>query len=271
MALIPLSNLCLVILSGYVLNISYSPPSGSLKIPPVPTMRSPWPVWREYLLVRGFGATLVPVQRVTYVVVTALESAYIASSILRLSSTSAEPNPGLTPLETNSTGVTLLPSPTSPRPSRLAILGLIIGVSGCLLRIACYRALGNDFKFENTAAEKLVTTGPYSLVRHPGYLGFWLILIGLPWYHLSRGSWIIESGFLDWQATGIPIGKMMVYGWILISLCVGALLTARAGYEDMLLKKQFGREWQEWSRRVRFKVIPGAKEIASPPSITTQK
>ncbi|KAJ8094198.1 hypothetical protein PM082_023407 [Marasmius tenuissimus] len=257
MALIQLSNLCLVIFSGYVLNISYAPPSGSLKIPPVPTTGSPWPVWREYLLVRGFGATLVPIQRVAYVAVTALESAYIASSIFHpsLVTSTSEPE-GSTPPETDSTGVTLLPSPTNPRPSHLAILGLIIGISGCLLRIACYRALGSDFKFENTAAEKLVTTGPYSLVRHPAYLGFWLILVGLPWYHLSRGSWIVESGFLAWQVAGVLIGKMMVYGWILISLCVGTLLTIRAGYEDKLLKERFGREWKEWSRRVKFKVIP---------------
>ncbi|KAJ8079760.1 hypothetical protein PM082_016582 [Marasmius tenuissimus] len=157
-----------------------------MKIPPKPTMKSPWPVWREYLIIRIFGT----------------------------------------------------------RP----IIGLLIGIAGCLLRIACYRSLGSSFTFERSAPKELVTTGPCAFVRHLSYLGLWLALFGLPWYHLSEGAWIIESGLFNWQVAGSMVGRALVYGWAIFLASAAALLSMRAEYEDMLLKKQFGREWEKKER-----------------------
>ncbi|KAJ8079765.1 hypothetical protein PM082_016587 [Marasmius tenuissimus] len=259
-----LARLCLVLISGYVFNISTTPPLGSMKMPPRPTTKSPWPVWREYLIVRVLSNTMTPLQRATYIIVTVLESIYILSSLRQASHESPIARPGASVGLSRFTGVTLLPNAPRLHLSTLPIIGLIIGIGGCLLRIACYRALGGGFTYEipnnatGKAAPKLVTTGPYSVVRHPSYLGAWLTAIGLPAYHLSNGSWIVESGFLDWQIWGmLDIGKTLVCGWIATRLAVVVLLSMRAGYEDMLLRKQFGQEWDIWSGRVRYRVIPG--------------
>ncbi|KAK1223516.1 hypothetical protein PQX77_013614 [Marasmius sp. AFHP31] len=208
-------------------------------MPPRPTSKSPWPVWREYVIMRIFAAITVPAQRVVYLVVTILESAYILSSIFEGSSTSPRPDSSVLPA-----GVSLIPAPASLCPRQMAVVGLLVAISGCLLRIACYRALGANFTFENTTPKGLVTTGPYAMVRHPSYLGWWLTLVGLPWYHLSNGTWIVESGFLDWQVAGMGVGKMIVSGWVLVSILTGVALSSRAGYEDSLLKEQFGPDWE---------------------------
>ena len=61
-----LTNLCLVIVSGYVLYISWSPPSGLVgATPPTPTLRSPGSVWNEFLIVRVFSNKITPVKRVS--------------------------------------------------------------------------------------------------------------------------------------------------------------------------------------------------------------
>ncbi|KAJ8079763.1 hypothetical protein PM082_016585 [Marasmius tenuissimus] len=252
MTFIEPARLCLVVLTGYVVSLSFAPPTGSIKLPPRPTTESPWSAWTEYLLVRCFSTRLTPVQRMTYIILTVFESTYILSSMIQGSSISTQPN-----LNDRPAGLTLIPAPTPLRPRPLAIMGLLITISGCLLRIACYRALGASFTFESTAPKGLVTTGPYAIVRHPSYLGWWLTLVSLPWYHLSRGSWVIESGFLDWQVAAMRIGKMIVYGWVLVGFLTAVLLTMRARYEDKSLKEQFPREWEAWSKRVRYLVIPG--------------
>ncbi|KAJ8094210.1 hypothetical protein PM082_023419 [Marasmius tenuissimus] len=246
-----LTRLGLVVSTAYVLVIAFSPPL-AIKMPPQPTSKSPWPVWREYVIMRVFATATVPAQRVVYLVVTILESVYILSSILQGSPTS--PRPGS---YVPSAGVSLIPAPASLRPHQMGVVGLLVAISGCLLRIACYRALGANFTFENTTPKGLVTSGPYTIVRHPSYLGWWLTLVGLPWYHLSNGTWIVESGFVDWQVGGMGVGKTMVYSWVLVSFLTGVALSSRAGYEDSLLKEQFGPEWEAWSRRVKYKVFPG--------------
>ncbi|KAJ8079764.1 hypothetical protein PM082_016586 [Marasmius tenuissimus] len=257
-----LARLCLVVLSGYVLNVAYTPPSGSLKLPPTPTMESPWPVWREFLIIRGVATKLGPAQRITYIAATVLEATYIlhslgiqppsGSMLTQNNTTLFHLPPNLHLLDTTSTGVTLVPDPTLSHLRPLAILALLTGISGCLIRIACFRSLGSGFTFENTTAQRLITTGPYSLVRHPSYLGLWLILVGLPGYHLSNGSWIVESGFLNLQ-----VGKVLVYGWVTIAVAVATLLMMRARHEDVSLRERFGEEWEAWSGRVRYRVIPG--------------
>ena len=52
---------------------------------------------------------------------------------------------------------------------------------GGLIRYKCYRALGTMFTFEMSIRKDhmLVTSGPYSIVRHPGYTGIFLVVIGI--------------------------------------------------------------------------------------------
>ena len=51
----------------------------------------------------------------------------------------------------------------------LFMVGWFFIVSGSLIRLASYRALGNLFTFELSIRKdhKLITSGPYSMVRYP--------------------------------------------------------------------------------------------------------
>ncbi|KAJ8079770.1 hypothetical protein PM082_016592 [Marasmius tenuissimus] len=259
--LFQLTKLFLVVLSAIVLKESYTPPLRSLTLPPQPTLKSPWPVWREYMIIAGIGCTTFPIQRVAYMIVTLLESIYILSSLSQPS-----PHPSIVPTSSNTTTVTLLPSPSS-HASPIAIFGLLVGIAGGVLRISAYRALGKGFTYEIPdvakgipPAPKLVTTGPYDIVRHPSYTGLWMIAVGLPLYHLSSGSWVVESGFFDWKveigALEIGVGRILVYAWVIAALAAPTLGTMRAGYEDVLMKKAFGSQWELWRTRVKYRVIP---------------
>ncbi|KAK1220180.1 hypothetical protein PQX77_017083 [Marasmius sp. AFHP31] len=260
--LFQLTKLFLVVYSAIVLKESYTPPLRSLTLPPQPTLSSPWPVWREYLIIAGIACTTFPIQRVTYVIITLLESVYILSSLQQPPS-----HPSIISTSTNTTTVTLLPSPSPSHTSPIAIFGLLVGIAGCLLRISAYRALGKGFTYEipdvtkgTPPAPKLVTTGPYTIVRHPSYTGLWMIAMGLPLYHLSLGSWVVESGFFDWKveigAFGMAVGRILAYAWVIAALAAPTLLTMRAGYEDVLMKKEFGSQWESWRARVKYRVIP---------------
>ncbi|KAL0563396.1 hypothetical protein V5O48_018673, partial [Marasmius crinis-equi] len=196
-----------------------------------------------------------PMQRVSYVIAIILESIFIFNTmILQISAPCADGSIRATP-----STVTLFPN-HSPPLDLLGIVGLITGILGCLLRISCYRALGVGFTYDipKSAAPKLATTGPYSIVRHPSYLALWLISFGLPLYHLSPGSWISESGFLEWKiAFGsgtddlhlgwtFPLGRTLVYLWVAAAVAAPLLLSMRVSEEDALMKEQFGSKWDLW-------------------------
>ena len=60
------------------------------------------------------------------------------------------------------------------------LTGLALVAAGTLLRLTCYRCLGPLFTFDLTLFPKhtLITSGPYSIVRHPADLGSLLVFLG---------------------------------------------------------------------------------------------
>ena len=77
-------------------------------------------------------------------------------------------------------------SPTSGAANRVQFtntffFGSVVLIFGAFVRISCYYYLGKHFTFELSVHDdhKLVTSGPYSVVRHPSYSGNTLIVIGL--------------------------------------------------------------------------------------------
>ncbi len=103
-------------------------------------------------------------------------------------------------------------------------IGLAIAVLGQLFRI--YAA---GFIHKN---KQLASTGPYALVRHPLYLGNFLILFG---FTLAAANLYVTIGvilfFLIWYPAAIA-------------------------YEDSKLENIFGDEWRAWSKNIRA-IIPG--------------
>ena len=103
-------------------------------------------------------------------------------------------------------------------------IGLAMALVGQVFRI--YAA---GFIFKN---KQLASTGPYALVRHPLYLGNFLILIG---FTLAAANLYVAIGvivfFLIWYPAAIA-------------------------YEDSKLENIFEEEWREWSKNIRA-IIPG--------------
>lgn len=126
-------------------------------------------------------------------------------------------------------------------------------LTGTVIRWHCYRTLGKLFTFELSIMQNhtLIVTGPYAYVRHPSYTGLILNIIGGYLSHLSVGSWVRESGLL--QTT---VGLGAVTACVLIGLAVMASLLLRMPSEDAILRRQFGREWEEWARKVPYRIAP---------------
>jgi protein-S-isoprenylcysteine O-methyltransferase Ste14 len=132
------------------------------------------------------------------------------------------------------------------------VLGCLLVTSGALLRLLCYRALGQYFTFEAgiTRNHRLVTTGPYARVRHPAYAGAVLAYLGLL-LHYGPGSWVTEC-----VCKGSTAGAVFCAGCVLATSLVVAGLLSRIAKEDRALRREFGREWDEWAARVPCVLIP---------------
>src|ERR1700742_2244743 len=61
------------------------------------------------------------------------------------------------------------------------VISAILVISMGAIRVWCYHALGTLFTFQITVREnhRLVNTGPYAYVRHPGYTSLIFVLIGM--------------------------------------------------------------------------------------------
>jgi protein-S-isoprenylcysteine O-methyltransferase Ste14 len=69
------------------------------------------------------------------------------------------------------------------------VLGLVAAWSGIALGWSAFHVLGELFTFHVTtsADQPVIDSGPYRVLRHPGYTGIALVLIGMG---LLYGNWI---------------------------------------------------------------------------------
>lgn len=116
-------------------------------------------------------------------------------------------------------------------PFSIVIFGDILVVAGLYLYVLVLKE--NIFAsaiIEITTDQKVITTGPYSIVRHPMYLGALIILFGVP---LALGSW-----------------------WGLLLLIPFALIfIIRLLDEEKLLSKNLPG-YDEYHQKVRYRLIP---------------
>ncbi|KAF9022791.1 hypothetical protein BDZ89DRAFT_1070393 [Hymenopellis radicata] len=101
-------------------------------------------------------------------------------------------------------------------------------VGGASLRVHCYHIMSQYFTFELCIRKdhRLITYGPYAYVRHPSYTGAILAALGSVWCALLPGSWL------------------------------GAALIPRMRKEDNMLREAFSEEWDNWRKRVPYRLIP---------------
>ncbi|KAL1671314.1 hypothetical protein EV122DRAFT_295553 [Schizophyllum commune] len=134
------------------------------------------------------------------------------------------------------------------------LIGWAMNLAGTLVRIHCYRKLDRAFTFELAVHEeqKLITDGAYSIVRHPSYTGGLLAGMGCFMAQLTPGCWLHEySGLVPTS----PLGTTLFWLALVIPGLYG--FASRIKTEDEMLKKNFGKQWEEWARRVPYKLIPG--------------
>ncbi|KAI0720592.1 hypothetical protein C8T65DRAFT_633661 [Cerioporus squamosus] len=134
------------------------------------------------------------------------------------------------------------------------LLGTLLCAVGGVMRIFCYRALGRHFTFELSLRKdhKLVTDGPYSIVRHPSYTALIMVTIGTLLCLTSTGSWLSESGIM-----GTLIGRLLIAAWAAEVTWIPIVMIMRVGTEDEILRNEFRDEWLAWSKRTPYKLIPG--------------
>lgn len=116
----------------------------------------------------------------------------------------------------------------------VAVLTVAIAAGSVWLVNAAVRRLGKQWAVAARLVEghKLITDGPYGLVRNPIYLGIYGMLI----------------------ATGLAIARWetLLVGMVLFA--VGTWIRVRS--EERLLREGFGSEFDEYARRVPA-LIPG--------------
>lgn len=82
---------------------------------------------------------------------------------------------------------------------------------------------------------------------------------------LSSGGWVAECGLTSMQHSdglwpvqsavraGVSLGLVFYIGWVIFACTYLAL---RAPREDETLRNRFGKEWEEYRTRVRWRFIP---------------
>jgi len=108
-------------------------------------------------------------------------------------------------------------------------IGIVLFVSGGLFFVYVLLYLRNGFFGETEPKlDFLITAGPYRFCRHPQYLSFIIIILGFDLMFMSA------------------VGIVFTF-----TLSIPSVI-CRARVEDRLLRKKFGKEWENYADRVGF-------------------
>ncbi|MFX1559851.1 MAG: protein-S-isoprenylcysteine O-methyltransferase [Promethearchaeota archaeon] len=114
-----------------------------------------------------------------------------------------------------------------PIPEPLRLFGIIFYIIGFILLIWVHRTLGEHWSMMLKLGEehKLITSGPYSRVRHPMYTYFYIMTISTA---------LISANFF--------VAAFGITAWTLLYL-------VRVGDEEALMLEQFGEEYRQYMKR----------------------
>jgi len=119
-------------------------------------------------------------------------------------------------------GIKLIPLPWN----LLGLIPLVIGLALNIIADGAFRRAGTTVKpFQESTA--LLTDGVYSISRHPMYLGFVLILIGV----------------------AILLGSLTP--WVIIPIFAVLMEVVFIQVEERMLGEKFGPAWIDYKKKVR--------------------
>jgi len=93
------------------------------------------------------------------------------------------------------------------------------------------RFFSSVVRVQTERGHHVIDSGPYSLVRHPGYAG---LIVGIPFSGLTLGSWLAAG----------------------IGLVMSGLILRRVMFEDAFLRTNLDG-YVAYTRRVPRRLIPG--------------
>ena len=115
----------------------------------------------------------------------------------------------------------------------MMMISMVTYPLGVLLRYVSIIYLGKHFTrdVEVSKTQELVSKGPYRLLRHPSYLGLFLLTISVPLF------------FQNW---------LMI---IISSVSIFLILNQRMQIEEKLMTDVIGKNYTTWKRK-RYRFIP---------------
>ncbi|KAH8894469.1 hypothetical protein GQ53DRAFT_642975 [Thozetella sp. PMI_491] len=126
------------------------------------------------------------------------------------------------------------------------------------IRLLAFKHLGANFTFRLAKPKALVKTGLYAHVQHPSYPTHWLVLVSNASLLLRLDgvlgcilpTWLVKSAMGDGVFGPWPVFLLLldVVGFVGVWI--------RIKDEEAMLKREFGREWEEYNRKTK-RFIPG--------------
>lgn len=119
----------------------------------------------------------------------------------------------------------------SPVPTAVALAGDVLVALGLFINLLVFKenSYGGS-TIETVEGQKIISTGPYAIIRHPMYVGVLVMVAGIP---LALGSW--------WGLAIIVI-EVPVLMWRILD-------------EEQLLKKELPG-YIEYTQQVRYRLVP---------------
>jgi len=120
-------------------------------------------------------------------------------------------------------------------PVRLQGIGLFVVAAGYALALWAMRVnrfFSSVVRIQSDRGQHVISTGPYAVIRHPGYL----------------------AGILIIAASGVALGSWLAAALVMIT-CLPFLLY-RAVTEDRILQVELAG-YSDYARRVRWRLLPG--------------
>lgn len=120
-----------------------------------------------------------------------------------------------------------------PRDGPVAWIGLVLFAAGIALQAAAMWELRGMYtvRLGMQPEHHLVTSGPYRLVRHPGYLSYIISMTGI----------------------GLALSSLVGLGLVIL---VAPFILWRIQHEETMLVAEFGEEYQAYVLQTKWRLIP---------------